>query len=165
MQVLSDIENPRTLPRPGYGHQLVPGRAFEGNGGFQALREPDAVYQPTIVVRRETSKPVPASMRNLTAPSTSNAEDIHAKINRIESDVNRTKEEVSSLIHLRETGQKIARLESDVDEIKRELAGLSSVRVTLAELQAQLQMLLSTYVIPGQLPAQMYPSAQVSPYH
>ncbi|KAM3547494.1 hypothetical protein ARSEF4850_009993 [Beauveria asiatica] len=95
----------------------------------------------------------------------SDAEDIHAKINRIESDVNRMKEELSSLIHLREAGQKIVRLESDVDEIKRELAGLSSVQVTLAELQAQLQMLLNTCMIPGQLPAQMYPSAQVSPYH
>ncbi|OAA36403.1 hypothetical protein ISF_09949 [Cordyceps fumosorosea ARSEF 2679] len=95
----------------------------------------------------------------------SDAEDLHTKVVRIESDVSRINKELSSLLHVRETGQKIVRVESDVNEMKKELAGLSSVRVTLAELQAQLQMLLNTCVIPGQLPPQLYHPAQMSPYH
>lgn len=64
----TDIENPTTPPRPGYGHQLVSGPAFAGNGGCQALRKPDAVHQQATV-QQEASKPVPASISNLTAPS------------------------------------------------------------------------------------------------
>ncbi|KAM3520391.1 hypothetical protein MY4038_009442 [Beauveria bassiana] len=86
------------------------------------------------------------------------------KIIRMESDLDRMKELVS-LSNVREIAQKIGRMESDLDGMKRELAGLSSMRVSLAGLQEQLQMLLSAYMIHSQLPSQMYPSAQPPPYN